>query len=481
MLKKFFHKQSLFRQLLFSYLAVIVALILCIGSFIIFAMRANFVDNLEHYLKIEAVAINSYLESNKHINVSDNLKVMAERNPAFWIIVYDKNNKLIESSIGRHKFINLPERFYKESQSVLKHGKIVTYKHYMPLSEVKWYFFSRPYIDKYSLKVKGVIQVGLPLENINKGILDSIYLLIFIVILISGLTALLIYSLSKQLSEPVNNISKQAQYISSTGDLDVEVSVNHSNKHNEIGELAVSFNKMIKELKEKRQFQKEFIANASHELKTPVMAINSAVEVINNIKNIKDLNDKSGLKDFINIIERQSYRAGELIEALLDISLLDSGKLTIEKSQCNLNNLIESCVQDSLVLAQDKSIDLSWYSSKKYIIQASEQKLHRVFNNLIVNAIKYSPENTEIFIEIKESNTNVLVEVHDNGYGITPEDQDKIFDRFFRPDSARTREAGGSGLGLAIAKQIIELHQGEISVQSEINKGSTFTVKLPYK
>ena len=172
-------------------------------------------------------------------------------------------------------------------------------------------------------------------------------------------------------------------------------------------------------------------------------------------------------------------RLSAIIENLLTLSKADQGQDIVPMEPTNLKDLIEELYEDCEVLATKKQISIEVGKKEDISIQGDKVRLRQLFLNLIDNAIKYTPEKGRVSLQLERQNGFAKVQVADTGIGIPKEEQNKIFDRFYRVDKARSREMGGSGLGLSIAKWIAELHHGRIEVESEPKHGSTFSVFLP--
>ena len=168
-----------------------------------------------------------------------------------------------------------------------------------------------------------------------------------------------------------------------------------------------------------------------------------------------------------------------IIENLLTLAKADQGTLEVTLSEVDLGALMQELYDDSEVLAEGKNIAVSLTKKDPITIVGDKVRLRQLFLNLIDNAIKYTPVGGNVTLSVERENGSARVQVSDTGIGIPPDDVNKIFDRFYRVDKARSREIGGTGLGLSIAKWIAEMHRGTIDVQSEIEKGSVFTVQLP--
>lgn len=221
----------------------------------------------------------------------------------------------------------------------------------------------------------------------------------------------------------------------------------------------------------------DFVANVSHELKTPLTSISGFVETLKLNENI-DINTRNR---FLGIIESESNRLKRLIDDILLLSFIEKQENTIQDNVSIYEVFIEVYDMTSY-MAKSKNIRLLYeFKDKKLKILGNRDHIKQVFLNLVDNAIKYTPENRDVNISVFSENNKIVIKVSDQGVGIPAEDIDRIFERFYRVDKARSREVGGTGLGLAITKHIVKSLGGTISVKSEFGKGSEFTVVIPQK
>lgn len=230
----------------------------------------------------------------------------------------------------------------------------------------------------------------------------------------------------------------------------------------------------ITKLKKLENLRSEFVANVSHELKTPITSMKGFTETL--IDGAK--NDEASLDMFLNIILKESNRIQSLVEDLLDLSKIEQNT-TLEKHLIDLSDVAKSSFSVIQPLANEKSIELIDQIEPNVMAMADEDKISQVIVNLMSNAVNYSPENRTVTLAVYLENQHPVIEVIDQGIGIGEEEKYRIFERFYRVDKARSRDSGGTGLGLSITKHIIEAYQGNIEVESELGKGSKFKVILP--
>ncbi|OGL40121.1 MAG: hypothetical protein A2042_02710 [Candidatus Schekmanbacteria bacterium GWA2_38_11] len=234
----------------------------------------------------------------------------------------------------------------------------------------------------------------------------------------------------------------------------------------------------ITKMKKLERVRQDFVANVSHELKTPLTLIIGYIEAL--IDGAKD--DSESLTGFLNIIDSHAKRMNKLISDLLELAKIESVDYRVTKSRNSLRSLIESCLASYKEELNRKklSFELKIEEESEWVF-VDKSKIELAINNLIDNAIKYTPGNGKISIEAGSLKDYIEVRVVDTGIGIPSNEIDRIFERFYRADKARSRELGGTGLGLSIVKHIVEAHGGKVRVESELNKGSKFIFTLPKK
>lgn len=227
------------------------------------------------------------------------------------------------------------------------------------------------------------------------------------------------------------------------------------------------------------QQMQQFTADAAHELRTPLAATRATVEDALDMDGLPELEARSALQT----IQRQNHRLSQLVQDLLLLSRMDSQKLAPKQQSCCLNDLISDVVEEfeDFAIAAEIQLGIDIRVHQPLLVVGNEEQLYRLVTNLVINAIQYTPKEGKVTVMLERSDNHALIHVHDTGIGIAFAEQPRIFDRFYRVNSDRSRHTGGSGLGLAIVKAIVEAHQGYIKVQSELGKGTIFIVRLPLK
>jgi heavy metal sensor kinase len=279
------------------------------------------------------------------------------------------------------------------------------------------------------------------------------------------------YYLARRALSPVERMARRAHEISADrlgARIDVE------NPHDELGLLAKAFNETLARLERSFEQLKRFTSDASHELRTPLTAIRSVGEVA-----LQQDGDRDHYREVIGSMLEETERLSRLVESLLTISRADSGQIQLEQASMALLPLIQDASSLLDVLAEEKGQAMSIDGDDSIQVKADKVILRQVVINLLDNAIKYSPRDGHISVRVLRSGSSfACVEVEDRGPGIAPEHRDKVFDRFYRIDEARSREAGGAGLGLALAKWGAEAHGGRLELDST-TAGCIFRLLLP--
>lgn len=257
------------------------------------------------------------------------------------------------------------------------------------------------------------------------------------------------------------------------GDFNVNVPIHSSMEDEPFHELVHSINYMAEELGQLEQMRQEFISNVSHEIQSPLTSITGFVQALKNegLQRDKQLH-------YLDIIETESSRLSKLSDNLLKLASLDSNQHPFHRELYRLDTQL----RDVILLVEPQWVDKDLQmdvSLEKIEIEAVSDLLSQVWLNLVANAIKFTPERGSVRVELQAQEGFAVIRVSDTGIGIAAADQERIFERFYKADKSRNRAIGGSGLGLAIAKKIVDMHLGEIEVESNIGEGTTFTVRLP--
>ncbi|GAB3612094.1 sensor histidine kinase [Humibacter ginsengisoli] len=222
------------------------------------------------------------------------------------------------------------------------------------------------------------------------------------------------------------------------------------------------------------QVRRDFVANISHELKTPIGAISVLAEALASAPD-----DQEQVRHFAARLTSEAARLARLTQDIIDLSRLQAAEIVPHAERVSIDEVVASAVDQNRVLAESRGIELATGRASHAVVFGDESLLTTAVHNLVSNAVRYSPDKTRVGIGARLTDGVVEVAVTDQGPGIPPEDLDRVFERFYRVDQARSRATGGTGLGLSIVKHAVQNHGGEVRVWSQPGRGSTFTIRLP--
>ena len=314
-----------------------------------------------------------------------------------------------------------------------------------------------------------VIIIFLLIENLPLSISLILLLIVVGIIILNFIGRRRI----KEIAEIKNIISsiRQNKYESSN---EIILSKHLSVLEAEIKEMFEKAKNDIEYLERLQRMRSQFLANVSHELRTPIFSIQGYIETLLN----GAIDDPKVNRHFLQKATDNTVNLSNLLNDLIDISMIESGEMRMSYRYFDINSYINTILSEFSLMAEEKNIQLIFNQSENNLqVFGDKDKLHQVFVNLLQNAIKYTDEG-KIEIKLEEEKKFVNISIKDTGIGIPEEDLNRIFERFYRVDKARSRAVGGTGLGLAIVKHIIEAHNSKIAVSSKLGEGSTFSFKL---
>lgn len=291
------------------------------------------------------------------------------------------------------------------------------------------------------------------------------WLLIFTIVL----SIILVLISTKYLVHPISKLTTATKELSE-GNFSIKLDID---REDEIGNLATSFTNMAKQLEKLDEMKNEFIGNISHDIQSPLANIKGYVNLLEH--NALNENEKY---HYVSIINKEINRLSDLTKHLLLLASLDRQERLLKKTTFLLSRQLKEIIYNYQWLIHEREIMIS-YSLPDIYIKGDPSLLYNVWDNLLTNAIKYNKDHGSIDVLIIESDKNIKVRFRDSGIGLSEGAKERIFDRFYREDSARTRTIEGMGLGLSIVASIVKLHDGSIKVESKKGIGSTFTVYLP--
>jgi len=295
-------------------------------------------------------------------------------------------------------------------------------------------------------------------------------LLVGVVLGTTALSAVIGWFLAARAMAPVDEMTKAAKRIGFASDISGRIPV--PEQQDEIGRLALTFNDMLERLQQAFATQRHFLADASHELRTPLTAIRANVETLR--RGGED--DPAERDETLRIVEREVDRMGRLVDDLLALARSDAGQEPVI-TRMALDSLFLEVYHQQRPLAGRVRLQLGEFQPVE--VDGDADRLKQLLLNLVDNALRYTPAGGSVTLDLLHGDHTATIRVRDTGPGIPPKHLPHIFERFYRIDSARTRQSGGTGLGLAISHEIVQAHGGQISVESTMGEGTTFTVQLP--
>ena len=287
--------------------------------------------------------------------------------------------------------------------------------------------------------------------------------------LLSLLGGVITFFISGHALKPLCDFSKKIEEVQAQNLSDSRI---EENKFSELNQLSVSYNKMLERLSEAFKLQRQFTANAAHELRTPLAVMQLQIDLYNSSKHPD--NDTSA-QQTISMITEQTERLSKMVRTLLDMSELQT---IARDEEIAIAALVEEVLADLEPLAQEKGINLI-EKCDNVLLMGSDILIYRLVYNLVENAIKYNFSDGTVTVTATQQNSQLHLTVEDTGNGIPEELNERIFEPFFRLDKSRSRELGGVGLGLALVREIVRVHNGSILVKNNANSGTTFEVIFP--
>jgi len=287
--------------------------------------------------------------------------------------------------------------------------------------------------------------------------------------LLSLLGGVITFFISGHALKPLCDFSKKIEEVQAQNLSDSRI---EENKFSELNQLSVSYNKMLERLSEAFKLQRQFTANAAHELRTPLAVMQLQIDLYNSSKHPD--NDTSA-QQTISMITEQTERLSKMVRTLLDMSELQT---IARDEEIAISALVEEVLADLEPLAQEKGINLI-EKCDNVLLMGSDILIYRLVYNLVENAIKYNFSSGTVTVTATQQNSQLHLTVEDTGNGIPEELKERIFEPFFRLDKSRSRELGGVGLGLALVREIVRVHNGSILVKNNANSGTTFEVIFP--
>ncbi len=296
---------------------------------------------------------------------------------------------------------------------------------------------------------------------------------LYIALLLAGFVALVLSVVlglffAASIARPIQRISNAAEAIKE-GDLSARTNLETDD---ELGQLGQRFDEMADAIERDRDLERQLIGDVAHELRTPLMAIQATVEAIQDGVFEAD-------EEHLNTISFETRRLGRLVDALLHLNRLENGTADVKAELINLSTVVNGLATTHEALIESAGIMFFTDIAQDVMIVGDQDLISQAIANLLSNAVRYTPDNGMITLELVRKDGYAQVSVTDTGVGIAEDDLKKVFSRFWRADGARQSVGGGLGIGLALVQEVVDQHRGDVSVESKLGEGSTFTMRLP--
>lgn len=462
--------KGIYSRLVVTYLTLFLVVVIIISFFSTSLFYKEFTNQIEDNLINAAVKTNSLMERyyNNEITKSELTAWIDAMGYISNIKIYILNpDATVLQQVSANDVLNVNEQLKNDMKSAMDGTEVIrmTSVSLEPNSEEVVYA-AMPL--KYEDKISGVIMVFTPFTEINKLLKEAILTIITVVVIVILMGTLAILRVSINISDPIKEISEYAKQIGKGNNVpDIELDTG-----DEIQMLADSFNEMKKEILDTEQMRKEIVANVSHELRTPLTSIIGFIKGILDGVITKDEEEK-----YLSIAYEEANRLKELTKDIVDVAKLESGNMKLNKETFVLNNLVHDVYIELEDMVKEKNLDFILEEKDKDIeINADKSRIRQVLINILNNSVKFTDKG-EIVLTIEKSNGKAKITVKDTGIGIQKDKISYLFNKFYTANDYGNATSG-AGLGLNIVKTIIDMHNGSVNIESEVNKGTTVTVIL---
>lgn len=462
--------KGIYSRLVATYLTLFLAVVIIISFFSTSLFYKEFTNQIEDNLLNAGIKTNSLMERyyNNEITKSELTAWIDAMGYISNIRIYILNpDATVLQQVSANDVLNVNDQLRQDMKSAMDGTEVIrmTSVSLEPDSEEVVYA-ALPL--KYNDKISGVIMVFSPFTEVNKLLKEAILTIITVVIIVVMIGTLAILRVSINISDPIKEISDYAKQIGKGQNVpDIEIETG-----DEIQMLADSFNEMKKEILATEQMRKEIVANVSHELRTPLTSIIGFIKGILDGVIPKEEEDK-----YLSIAYEEANRLKELTKDIVDVAKLESGNMKLNKENFILNDLVHDVYIELEDMVKEKNLDFILEErDKNILINADKARIRQVLINILNNSVKFTDKGS-ITLVIEKANEKAKITVKDTGIGIQKDKIAYLFNKFYTANDYGSATSG-AGLGLNIVKTIIDMHKGEVNIESEVNKGTTVIVVL---
>ncbi|MFQ5428224.1 MAG: sensor histidine kinase [Thermodesulfobacteriota bacterium] len=463
---------SIRTRLTFWYVSLLMISFLSMGAIFSYSLYSIFITRIDAQITSVADMLpHTVINPRGKLFVPGDFAIMLERffgikTSGNHIQVLEPHGKVVAVSSGLGKLtLPLEKESYANALKGISTFQTVTKRGQFPVRMI-----SRPVIFK-GRGLVAIVQVGSSLELMEEVFRSLFYIFIFGAAASLVIAGAIGWYLARKALAPVTAITATARRI---GAENLNERIEVENRGDEIGKLASTVNEMIERLEDSFSQIKQFSADASHELKTPLTILKGEMEIA-----LRSTGEPQLMRDVITSSLEEVDRMSNIVKNLLDLTKIGVEKGAAALEGVHLETVLMERFEHFKRFALDRGVTLRVVKNEPAVVEADPLRIGQLFYNLIDNAIKYTGRGGDVSLSVSREGDEAVFKVRDTGVGIMSEDLPHVFDRFYRVDKARTREAGGAGLGLSICKEIVETYGGTISVESSYGEGTAFTVRFP--
>ncbi|WP_216827574.1 sensor histidine kinase [Alkalihalobacterium elongatum] len=462
-------RKGIFTKLFLTYSLILLLAFLIFSTIFIYLFHEYLYSNYEELFYHQRDQIVSHLQlaykKDWDQEVVKSSLQMSLNQPHTTVTIYDEVGKVhFQSDYAPPELAEIDSDIVQTSLE----GELITEP--MRINDYLIYLMAAPL--EVELENQHIYSMVMVFHEYNHQSRQMIFLILLTMFITIALTGVAIWFISRKITAPLRHMNEIAlQY--AKGDFSRNVQVK---TEDEVGQLGETFNFMAKELDRLEQMRRDFVANVSHDLRSPLTSIKGFLVAL-----IDGTIPKERKNHYYSIMKKETERLIKLVNDLLSLTQLEAGKIIIQPTNYNLSEQIRLVIanMEPELLKEKINVEIKGVDEDIFVY-ADLDRMEQVFVNLIQNAIQYSPQNSEIQVSLSLQDDNVKISILDNGEGIPEEDLKHIWDRFYKTDKARSKKVG-TGIGLSIVKSIIDLHQTSIFVRSKVGKGTEFKFTLPVK
>lgn len=472
-----FHFKSVFTRLFVTYLGILILSFVIVAAGLSKALEAHFMKQKEKIIIKQGdqiarqFALDYYTGGISKNTFQFYMQMLDQYLDAVIWIVNSDGSIVIDSAESSKKVEDIlkKDEIQKLIQTLLEGKSIVVANKFDEVFLEATLTIGRPIIVE-GLGVVGGILVHAPITEIKQSTLDVYKVFLFCMLMSSLIAFILVYFTSKRITKPLQDINDAAKIISD-GDFNKRIEIV---SQDEIGQLGNSFNDMAEGLNRLEEYRRKFIANISHDLRSPITSIQGFLNAILDGTIPEEKQEK-----YLNVVLEETNRLTKLTNDILELTKIENQEIELNKENFDINEMIRNILLSFENRITDKNIVVKVIFFKESSwVYADAQHIQRVIYNLLDNAIKFTGDSKSIIIETTQTENKINVSISDTGIGISEDAIKHIFERFYKADSSRGQDKKGTGLGLAIVKEIIKAHKQIITVKSEIGIGTTFIFSL---